>query len=199
MKIALTGAIACGKSKILQLFETCGADIISLDEISREVVMPKTQGLQALVKQFGANITNQDDSLNRAALRTILLKSQKNKLIIEAILHPEILEKMQAAIKTCKNKLVVVEIALLAEKNLAHLFDRAIIVQCGEQKQLERLKKRDNFDKTTAKQLINVQISQKQHLEIGKQIPIDVIENNSEVLELTQKVQDLYQKLNAIA
>lgn len=97
--------------------------------------------------------------------------------------------------KKVKNKLVIVEIPLLVEKNLAYLFDRAIIVQCNAEKQLERLKKRDNIDKNQAKMLINAQTSAENRQKLAEQLPVDVIENNSEIFEMAQKVKDLYQKL----
>ncbi|MDC9727644.1 MAG: dephospho-CoA kinase [Candidatus Thioglobus sp.] len=195
IKIALTGGIACGKSNVAQLFSDLGVDIIDLDELSRLVVEPGTQGLSELVEYFGERILNTDKTLNRRALREILVSKPTNQEKIEEILHPKILEKMQMEIKKVKNKLVIVEIPLLVEKNLAYLFDRAIIVQCNAEKQLERLKKRDNIDENQAKKLINSQTSDENRQKLAEQLPVDVIENNSEISEMVQKVRDLYQKL----
>jgi len=75
------------------------------------------------------------------------------------------------------------------------LFDRAIVVDCSEENQLKRLLKRQNIDNNTAKQLISVQISQEQQLELEKELPIDILENNSEIFDLEKKVDTLYQKL----
>ncbi len=195
IKIALTGGIACGKSDAAQIFSDLGADVIDLDELSRLVVEPGTQGLSELVDYFGERILNTDKTLNRRALREILVSNPANQEKIEEILHPKILEKMQMEVKKVKNKLVIVEIPLLVEKNLAYLFDRAIIVQCNAEKQLERLKKRDNIDKNQAKMLINAQTSAENRQKLAEQLPVDVIENNSEIFEMAQKVKDLYQKL----
>ncbi len=195
MKIALTGGIACGKSQISRVFKNLGADIINLDDISREVVAPSTKGLLALVSHFGNKILKTDNSLDRGKLREILLDNQANKQIIEDILHPKILEKMKMAIENSKKSIVIVEIPLLLEKNWSYLFDRAIIVHCNDEKQLKRLIKRENFDKNTAKQLISTQTTHKNRLKLADQLPIDVIENNSEIFDLEQQTTDLYQKL----
>ncbi|MDB3869537.1 dephospho-CoA kinase [Candidatus Thioglobus sp.] len=195
MKIALTGGIACGKSNVCQLLETLGAEIISLDELSRQVVKPYSKGLSQLIEHFGEGVLNADKTLNRKALRKILLKNKANQQLIEDILHPKILKKMQMMIKNSKKQIIIVEIPLLFEKNLAYLFDRAIIVDCNEQKQLKRLINRENIDKNTAKSLISAQTSAENRLKLADQLPIDVIENNSEIFELKQKVQNLYQKL----
>ena len=195
IKIALTGGIACGKSNIAQIFSDLGVDIIDLDELSRLVVEPDTKGLSELIDCFGDSILNTDQTLNRRALREVLLKNPTNQEKIEEILHPKILEKMQMEIKKVKNKLVIIEIPLLVEKNLAYLFDRAIIVSCDEENQLKRLIKRENIDKNSAKSLISTQTNAENRLKLADQLPIDVIENNSEIFEMKQKVQDLYQKL----
>jgi dephospho-CoA kinase len=195
MKIALTGGIACGKSEIIQQFKTLGAGVISLDKLSRDVVQVGESALNELIDSFGNGILYADQSLNRVALREILLENSTNKQKIEAILHPKILEKMQIEIEKLNNKLIIIEIPLLLEKNLAYLFDRAVIVRCSAKNQLKRLLKRQNIDNNTAEQLISVQISQEQQLELAKELPIDILENNSEIFDLEKKVDTLYQKL----
>ena len=195
MKIALTGGIACGKSNVCQLFKKLGAKVISLDELSRQVVTPDSKGLNQLIECFGDGILNADKTLNRKALRDILLKDKANQQLIEDILHPKILEKMQMEIKKTKNKVIIVEIPLLVEKNLNYLFDRAIIVNCNEKNQLKRLIKRENISEKSAKQQISAQISAEERLEIAKKLPTDVIENNSQIFEMEEKVANLYQKL----
>ena len=195
MKIALTGGIACGKSNVCQLFKKLGAKVISLDELSRQVVTPDSKGLNQLIECFGDGILNADKTLNRKALRDILLKDKANQQLIEDILHPKILEKMQMEIKKTKNKVIIVEIPLLVEKNLDYLFDRAIIVNCNERNQLKRLIKRENISEKSAKQQINAQISTQERLEIAEKLPTDVIENNSQIFEMEGKVANLYQKL----
>ncbi len=195
LKVALTGGIACGKSTVSQIFKKLGAVVIDLDDLAREVVEPGTQGLKELTKHFGKDILNADGSLNRGALRDILLKNESNQLLIEEILHPKILEKMQIEIEKVKNKLIIIEIPLLVEKNLTHLFDRAIIVDCNDEKQLKNVINREKIDEKQAKKLISSQIDRESRLKVADKLPADILKNNSEIFELEQKVQDLYQKL----
>ncbi|HCW71793.1 MAG TPA: dephospho-CoA kinase, partial [Gammaproteobacteria bacterium] len=146
LKIALTGGIACGKSSVSQIFKKLGVPIIDLDVIARTVVETNTQGLVELVAHFGNGILNDDQTLNRQALRQQLFKNSENQQVIEEILHPKILEKMQTDIKKLNAHLVIVEVPLLVEQNLSHLFDRAIVVDCSEENQLKRLLKREKLD-----------------------------------------------------
>jgi len=195
LKIALTGGIACGKSSVSQIFKKLGVPIIDLDVIARTVVEPKSQGLIELVSHFGEGILNNDKALNRQALRQQLFENSENQQIIEKILHPKILEKMQTDIKKLNAHLVIVEVPLLVEQNLSPLFDRAIVVDCSEQNQLKRLLNRENMDGKLAKSMISTQASREQRLALNKELPTDVIENNSEIFDIEQKAQDLYQKL----
>jgi len=195
LKIALTGGIACGKSSVIQIFKKNAIAIIDLDVIARAVVKPKSQALSELVAHFGNGILNDDQTLNREALRQVLFENNANQKIIEEILHPKILEKMQMDIEKLNVPLVVVEVPLLVEQNLSNLFDRAIVVDCDEQNQLKRLLKRENIDEKLAKTMISAQASRKQRLALSKKLPTDILENNSQIFEMEQKAQDLAQKL----
>ena len=195
LKIALTGGIACGKSSVSQIFKKLGVPIIDLDVLARTVVEPKSQGLIELVAHFGEGILNNDKALNREALRQQLFENSENQQIIEKILHPKILEKMQTDIKKLNTQLVIIEVPLLVEQNLSPLFDRAIVVDCSEQNQLKRLLNRENMDENLAKSMISTQASREQRLALNKELPTDVIENNSEIFDIERKTQDLYQKL----
>ncbi|MDC9715303.1 MAG: dephospho-CoA kinase, partial [Gammaproteobacteria bacterium] len=169
LKIALTGGIACGKSQMAQVFSELDADVIRLDDISKQVTTPDSDGLRELVGAFGKKILNQDDSLNRQALLAILLENESNKSRIEAILHPKILKIMQKWQKDSQKPLNIVEVPLLMEKNLGYLFDRAIILTCNEEKQLKRLKNRANIDEKQAKKMIYIQTSHENRLKISEE------------------------------
>ncbi|CAC9606934.1 Dephospho-CoA kinase (EC 2.7.1.24) [uncultured Gammaproteobacteria bacterium] len=196
LKIALTGGIACGKSQMAQVFAELGADVVRLDDISKQVTTPGSDGLRELVDAFGEKILNQDDELNRQVLRAILLENESNKNCIEVILHPKILKTMQEWQKSSQKPLNIVEIPLLIERNLAYLFDRVIILTCNEEKQLKRLKNRENIDEKQAKKMISMQTSHENRLKISAELPCDIIENNGTLTDLKKQTKQLYQKLN---
>jgi len=195
IKIALTGGIACGKSSASQLFKKIGIPIIDLDVIARKVVEPDTKALSELVSRFGGAILNSDRSLNRGALRQRLLDSSHNQKFIEEVLHPKILEKMQINIEKINAPIVIVEVPLLVEQNLSHLFDRAIVIDCSEKNQLKRLQNREKIDKKIAQKMISTQASREQRLDLAKKLPTDILENNSEIFEMEQETQELAKKL----
>ena len=195
LKVALTGGIASGKSLVSDLLEIHGCKIIDLDVISREVVMPGTDGLKQLVDSFGESILLSDGSLDRKNLRDVLYKKGRNRALIEQILHPKILQKMKSLMDGCHEGVMVVVIPLLVEKQLWGPFDRAVVVDCESETQINRLIERDKVDAKNAKTMLLAQASREQRLQLNEHLPTDIIENNSRVSDLKEKVDALNQKL----
>ena len=195
LKVALTGGIASGKTLVSDLLAIHGCYIVDLDVIAREVVLPGTEGLKELIEIFSESILLTDGTLNRQYLRDELYKKGRNRAIIEQILHPKILQKMKTSMDECQEGVIVIVIPLLVEKNLWEPFDRAIVVDCEIESQLSRLMSRENIDKEKAEVMLMAQASREQRLQLNDYLPTDVIENNSKISDLKEKVADLNQKL----
>ncbi|MGE4575440.1 MAG: dephospho-CoA kinase [Candidatus Pseudothioglobus sp.] len=195
LKVALTGGIASGKTLVSDLLEIHGCHIVDLDVIAREVVLPGTEGLKELIEIFGESILLTDGTLNRKHLRDELYKKGRNRALIEQILHPKILQKMKTSMDECQEGVIVIVIPLLVEKNLWEPFDRAIVVDCEIESQLSRLMSRENIDKEKAEVMLMAQASREQRLQLNDYLPTDVIENNSKISDLKEKVASLNQKL----
>jgi len=195
LKVALTGGIASGKTLVSDLLEIHGCHIVDLDVIAREVVLPGTEGLKELIEIFGESILLTDGTLNRKHLRDELYKKGRDRALIEQILHPKILQKMKTSMDECQEGVIVIVIPLLVEKNLWKPFDRAIVVDCEIESQLSRLISRENIDKEKAEVMLMAQASREQRLQLNDYLPTDVIENNSKISDLKEKVASLNQKL----
>ena len=198
LKVALTGGIASGKTLVSDLLEIYGCHIVDLDVIAREVVLPGTEGLKELIEIFGESILLTDGTLNRKHLRDELYKKGRNRALIEQILHPKILQKMKTSMDEHQEGVIVIVIPLLVEKNLWEPFDRAIVVDCEIETQLSRLMSRENVDKEKAEVMLMAQASREQRLQLNDYLPTDVIENNSQISDLKEKVANLNQKLRSL-
>ena len=66
--LGLTGGIGCGKTAVSNMFEQLGITIVDADIIARQVVKPKSDGLNAIVSKFGQGILLSDGTLNRLSL-----------------------------------------------------------------------------------------------------------------------------------
>ena len=198
LKVALTGGVASGKSQVSALLEGYGCLIIDLDVIAREVVEPGTKGLNELIENFGNSILSNDGTLNRKYLRDELFKKGRNRALIEQVLHPKILQKMNAAMDACTKGIVIVVVPLLVEKNLWQPFDRAIVVDCEVDNQIRRLMNREHIDQSKAEAMLLAQASRGQRLQLNDHLPTDIIGNNSKIADLEEKVANLYQKLSSL-
>ena len=199
LKVALTGGIASGKSQVSALLENHGCFIIDLDVIAREVVEPGTAGLNELIENFGNSILSNDGTLNRKYLRNQLFKKGRNRALIEQVLHPKILQKMKAAMDACTQGIVIVVVPLLVEKKLWKPFDRAIVVDCEVDNQINRLMTRENIDQSKAEAMLLAQASREQRLQLNNHLPTDIIGNNAKIVDLDEKVANLYQKLSSLS
>ena len=198
LRVALTGGIASGKSLVSDLLEIHGCHIVDLDVISREVVLPGSEGLNELVESFGDSILLSDGSLDRKNLRDVLYKKGRNRAKIEQILHPKILQRMKSSIENFKEGVIIVAIPLLVEKELWGPFDRAVVVDCDVETQIDRLTARENIDNTQAKTMLMAQASREQRFQLADHLPTDIIDNNSKISDLKEHVEKLSQKLFAL-
>ena len=198
LKVALTGGIASGKSQVSALLEGHGCFIIDLDVIAREVVEPGTAGLNELIENFGNSILSNDGTLNRKYLRDELFKKGRNRALIEQVLHPKILQKMKDAMDACIQGIIIVVVPLLVEKNLWQPFDRAIVVDCEVDNQINRLMTREKIDQSKAEVMLLAQASREQRLQLNDYLPTDIIGNNAKIVDLEEKVANLYQKLSTL-
>ena len=104
--IGLTGSMLSGKSTALAYFKQCGADIISCDELARALYTRP-----AVLKQINAAVGTTD----KKEIAAQVFRNTAKRKALEQILHPLILKSVQARIRACQQKLIVVEVPLLFE------------------------------------------------------------------------------------
>src|SRR3981189_1275617 len=88
LRVGLTGGIGSGKSTVSALLASYGAVLIDADRIAREVVEPGTDGLAAVVAEFGQDILAADGALDRPELGRIVFADERRLKALNAIVHP---------------------------------------------------------------------------------------------------------------
>ncbi len=142
----LTGGIASGKSTVAARFRAHALPVIDADVLAREVVAPGTDGLQEIVRAFGAGILGPDGALDRPALARIVFSDEASRRKLNSITHSRIMTGMAekaAALGRANEPLACFEAALLVESNLADAFRPLVVVSCSEAVQLARIVARD--------------------------------------------------------
>jgi dephospho-CoA kinase len=196
LRIGLTGGIASGKSTVAQRFVELGVPVIDADESSRFVVTPGGAGLAAVAARFGAGVLTATGELDRRALRDRVFANPKERLALEAILHPLIQADMRHRAEAVTAPYVVMAIPLLVEGGHARdRVDRILVVDVAEATQLERLMSRDGSSLAQARAIIEAQAGRECRIKAAD----DLLINAGSLSELRQDVDDLHQRYLALA
>ncbi|MBL1386184.1 MAG: dephospho-CoA kinase [Colwellia sp.] len=175
--LGLTGGIGCGKTAVSNMLEQLGITIVDADIIARQVVKPKSDGLNAIVRKFGQSILLTDGTLNRSALRERIFTNSADKEWLNNLLHPLIRNKIYNDLTAAKSPYVVLVAPLLFENGLDKLCNRTLLIDIPQNVQIERTASRDNVSVEQVKAIIAAQMSRE-----DKQKQADDILNNDRAL-----------------
>lgn len=160
--VGLTGGVATGKSTVAKMFKQCGAAVINADLLARQVVEPGKPAWRAIVKLFGKTVLNQDRSLDRQALGSIIFHNPKKRRQLERIIHPRVAREQarltKAITRKDPNAVVIYEVPLLFEAGVDKRVDKIIVVTADRNIQIVRLKKRNGLSRAEAIRRIRSQM-----------------------------------------
>ncbi|MGI6365010.1 MAG: dephospho-CoA kinase [Bacillota bacterium] len=160
--IGLTGGIACGKSTIAKILKRLGAVIIDADKEAKRLLNPNGSAWTALVKEFGAEILNPDQSINRRRLGNMVFGNTEMLAKLNSITHPGVIkvisEKIQRYREESRWPAIVLDAPLLFEVGAEKLVDVVWVVSVDRKTQIDRLMNRDKIDHIQALQRIEAQM-----------------------------------------
>ena len=162
VKIAVTGTAGSGKTRVCKILAAHGFATIDTDQLAREAVAPASQGFNKIREHFGRGVITADGTLDRAALRRLIVAEPDARRALEQIVHPEVMRLLELrcqALAADGVLTVIVEVPLLFEAGLQDHFNAVIVVRADPALQVDRLKSRDNVSALDARKLIEVQIS----------------------------------------
>lgn len=140
MQIGLTGGIGSGKSTAAGRFAELGALVIDADVLAREVVEPGTDGLAAVVAEFGEQVLDADGRLDRPALARLVFGDEAARGRLNAIVHPRVRARAVELIAAAPPGTVVVQdVPLLVETEQAGAYDLVVVVEAPEELRVRRL------------------------------------------------------------
>jgi len=194
----MTGGIGSGKSEALKIFKSLSIKVIDLDNISKEITETSHQAIQEIKLVFGDAIFDKDNQLDRKQLKEIIFSDKNKKINLEKILHPKIYEEVKKRLNALSHEsYVVIDIPLLFETNqYTSLISRSLVIDCKENDQIERVKKRDGIDISVIQSIIDQQINRSSRIEKAD----DVVINDGSIEKLEESIKSLHKKyLNLVA
>ncbi len=195
LKVGLTGSIAVGKSFVAATLAELGCYVTDADTVARQVVAPGNPGLRAVVEKFGPDVLQADGTLDRARLAAIVFADERQRLLLNSILHPFIIQAQDAWLGRREAEdpegISIVDAALMIESGGHQRFDKLIVVHCRPEIQSERLMKRSNLSREEAERRIMAQMPQEE-----KKRYADYLIDTSDGFEDTRRqTQEVYEKL----
>lgn len=193
MFVGLTGGIGSGKSTVAAMFEKLGAYIIYADELAREAIAPGTSGFDQVVARFGPELINADGRIDRQLLAAHVFGQPENMADLEAIIHPRVSAALSALRQSIgPGKVVIYEIPLLVELDMADRFDKVVVVVAPAVDRIARLKGRGLDDDD-----ILARMSQQATDQERRAIADYVIENAGNLEFLQIQVEQVWKQLSA--
>ena len=102
--VSLTGGIATGKSVVAQVFENLGCYIHKADLVAHSLIEPGKPAWKKILARFGPSIQNEDKTINRKKLGSIVFASEEDRLFVNDVIHPLVLKAREAEIKKLKGQ-----------------------------------------------------------------------------------------------
>ncbi len=192
----LTGGIASGKSTVARIFAERGVPVVDADRIARDVVLPGSPTLAALIATFGPTILGPDGNLDRKELARLAFADGEKTRAMNAIVHPAIAEASRAAfaaLAAAGTKIACYDAALIVENGLTEAFRPLVVVTAPEGTQLARATARDNADPAEVRQRMAAQLP----LASKAKVADYVIANDGTLDELRTKANGVLDRIAA--
>ena len=190
--LGLTGGIATGKTTATDFFASKGIEIIDADEISRSLQLKGAAGYSEVVKEFGKDILDDAEEINRSALRKIAFANKTNKEKLEGIMHPLIRTEIMQGFENIKSKWGIYSAPLWSNRNK---FKRTLVINSSPHIQSQRIKARDNSSDEVIKKILTEQMSYKERISFAD----DLIFNDGSLETFLAKLDFYYKLYNKLA
>jgi dephospho-CoA kinase len=141
LRIAVTGGIACGKSRVGSFLAVEGAAICDADDLAHQVMEPGHDVHNAVVRAFGHDILSEDGKIDRRKLSALVFPDREKLLLLNSIVHPAVAGEWQAWLvdRQADSGVAAVIVPLLFEAGMDGGWDAVVCVSASRQVQLRRL------------------------------------------------------------
>jgi len=171
MTWGLTGGIGAGKSEVAKILRQLGVPVLDADQISRMQMQSGHAVYDSVVATFGRQILNDDKTINRATLASLVFNDPALRAKLNQLTHGAVIDEINgriALLKQAKHPLIIVEAALIFEIGLTTILHEALagvlVVIAPKALRVQRVSARDQADPSGIKARMNAQISDEERL-----------------------------------
>lgn len=185
--IGITGGIGSGKSEVCRQLHQKGYKVIFADLKAKELYKKDKNLAKMVVKAFGKDILNFQGVISLSKLREKVFASKKNFQKINALVHPVVIKYLMNEIRKTKNKIILIESALVFDTAFYKYLDYVIMVYSNKKNRLERIMLRDGAKRSEVERIMKFQLDEKQKIERADFI----IVNNKTIEDLKDDIEFL--------
>ncbi|KAM6107991.1 LOW QUALITY PROTEIN: bifunctional coenzyme A synthase [Pterocles gutturalis] len=166
--IGLTGGTGSGKTSIARLLGQLGAFLIDADRLGHVLYVPGGPAYRQVVAAFGAEILNEDGTINRKVLGAKVFGSPEQLKSLTDIMWPEMARMVKAQIREAdaQGKAVcVLDAAVLLEAGWQDMVHEVWTAVVPEEEAVKRIMARDGLSEEAARGRVRSQMSNRQRVE----------------------------------
>ena len=191
-KVAITGGIGSGKSKVLSIIQNADYPVFSCDEIYKKVIVDEKY-IKKIAEIFPTAVI--DGKIDRKILGEMVFSDDENRKKLDAIAHPLIMQRLVEEMSLVKSGIAFAEVPLLFEGGFQSFFDGIIVVKRDKQLRIDGIETRDNLDKKSIEDRISAQFDYDctDNQAILEKNNVKFILNNGSVDELKEQVNLIIQ------
>lgn len=193
VQIAVTGGIACGKSRVALHLQSCGIAVCEADMIAHRALASDGAAYRGVVRAFGEEILDDTGEIDRRRLGDIVFAVPDRLAELNRLVHPAV----KAAISDWfaeqlrgECRLAVVVVPLLFEAGMEQGWDAVICVGCSPDVQQARLRSR-GFDEEACRQRVAAQMALTEKM---KRSDFEIWNDGSEE-QLEERVDDVLRSI----
>jgi len=188
MVIGLTGRYCSGKGTAAAAFAARGFRVVDADELSHEVLAERAE---QVIREFGPSVraTGAKAVVDRRALGRIVFADPAARTRLEAILYPDITERIKRFI-AADTRDVVINAPLLQRAGLQSICDALVFVTAPALVRLFRAMRRDRLSLPDAWTRINAQKDVRPQLN-DRGVDTYIVRNRGSMRSLQRRVDGI--------
>ncbi len=149
LRVGLTGGIACGRSTVGAFLKERGILVLDADDVAHALLCEGGGAVGEVAAAFGPGVLRPGGGVDRTSLARVVFADAGARRTLEAILHPRILEVLDADVRAFESRrgegIVVVDAALMVETGTYTRYHRLAVAHCKPEVQLRRLRLRSGL------------------------------------------------------
>ncbi|MBK8850662.1 MAG: dephospho-CoA kinase [Saprospiraceae bacterium] len=190
IKLGITGGIGSGKSTVCSIFEMLGVPVYYADDRAKQIMTANKEVKKAIIDIFGKQAYFLNGRINRKYIAEIIFQQPEKRKLLNAIVHPAVLEDGRKWNASQKAAVTLKEAALLIQSGSYKEMDYVILVTCPPDVRIPRVMRRNKMSKQEVLNRIQSQMSDDEM----RQFADFVIQNDGQV-SLIHQVLNIYKAI----